>query len=131
LTFFLLASWPVTLVVLIFALKDEKFASFWTITSAIQKFYQKHRQLPVSGYIPDMKAQSSVYIELQGIYKVKAHQDATEVLEIVQTLPGGGSICLPEVELYCKNAAFVKAIAPSPINVQKLREVVGRSRPKL
>lgn len=57
-----------------------------------------------------MKAQSSVYIKLQSIYKAKARQDFDEVLKIVQAAPGGRDVDAAEVELFCKNAAFVKLI---------------------
>lgn len=57
-----------------------------------------------------MKAQSEVYIQLQGIYKAKARKDAAEILQIVQAAPGGGRVDPAEVDLFCKNAAFVKLI---------------------
>ena len=57
-----------------------------------------------------MKAQSSVYIKLQSVYKAKARRDFEEVLKIVQAAPNGRSVDPAEVELFCKNAAFVKLI---------------------
>lgn len=60
-----------------------------------------------------MKAQSSVYIQLQNIYKAKARRDATEVLELVRRAPGGENIDATEVDLFCKNAAFIKLISSS------------------
>jgi amyloid beta precursor protein binding protein 1 len=57
-----------------------------------------------------MKAQSKVYIQLQGIYKAKARKDAAEILQIVQAAPGGEHVDPAEVDLFCKNAAFVKLI---------------------
>lgn len=57
-----------------------------------------------------MKAQSKVYVQLQGIYKAKARRDASEVLEIVRSTPGGEYIDPAEVEMFCKNAAFVKLV---------------------
>ncbi len=57
-----------------------------------------------------MKAQSKVYIQLQGIYKAKARKDAAEILQIVQATPGGERVDPAEVDLFCKNAAFVKLI---------------------
>lgn len=57
-----------------------------------------------------MKAQSKVYIQLQGIYKAKARKDAAKILEIVQASPGGEHVNPAEVDLFCKNAAFVKLI---------------------
>lgn len=60
-----------------------------------------------------MKAESDVYIKLQNIYKAKARQDVDEVLKMVQATPGGRDVDPAEVELFCKNAAFVKLINPS------------------
>ena len=42
---------------------------FWVIAKAIQDFYTQHGELPLPGAVPDMKAQSKDYIELQNIYK--------------------------------------------------------------
>jgi amyloid beta precursor protein binding protein 1 len=57
-----------------------------------------------------MKAQSEVYIRLQNIYKAKARQDVDEVLKIVRAASGHEHVDTEEVELFCKNAAFVKLI---------------------
>lgn len=62
------------------------------------------------GNVPDMKAQSEVYIKLQNIYKAKARQDVDEVLKMVRETPGGRDVDPAQVELFCKNAAFVKLI---------------------
>ncbi|OAA56697.1 ubiquitin-like activating enzyme [Niveomyces insectorum RCEF 264] len=85
-------------------------SGFWTVARAVQQFYEKHQCLPLSGKVPDMKAQSSVYVQLQTLYKTKARQDAAEVLANVRALPGGEDIDAAEVDLFCKNAAFVKLI---------------------
>lgn len=60
-----------------------------------------------------MKAQSTVYVQLQNIYKAKARQDAAEVLETVRSHPKGNDIDVVEVESFCKNAAFIKLIRGS------------------
>lgn len=78
-----------------------------------------------------MKAQSSVYIKLQSIYKAKARQDADEVLKMVQASPGGRDVDPVEVELFCKNAAFVKLINAAGkggdhASVDRLATVVGK-----
>ncbi|KAM3556546.1 hypothetical protein ARSEF4850_005480 [Beauveria asiatica] len=85
-------------------------SSFWIIAQAVSQFYQKHGQLPVSGGLPDMKAQSSVYIQLQNIYKSKARQDASEVFSIARGLAADVVIDPSEVEQFCKNARFIKLI---------------------
>ncbi|CZT07138.1 hypothetical protein WAI453_010841 [Rhynchosporium graminicola] len=98
----------------------ESKSSFWIIADAIKKFHQKHSQLPLPGSVPDMKAQSTIYVRLQNIYKSKARQDVAEVLETVRAHPGGKEIDVAEVESFCKNAAFIKLVHGSdlkkPIN---------------
>ncbi|KAB5576437.1 hypothetical protein GE09DRAFT_954735 [Coniochaeta sp. 2T2.1] len=89
---------------------QEESSSFWLIADAIQQFYETHACLPVPGNVPDMKAQSEVYIKLQNIYKAKARKDVNEVLSSVRAMPGGEDVDPAEVELFCKNAAFVKLI---------------------
>ncbi|KAI9756909.1 MAG: hypothetical protein M4579_003663 [Chaenotheca gracillima] len=119
--------------------------SFWIITSAIAEFYSQHECLPLSGSLPDMKAQSADYIRLQHTYKDKARKDYTEVLKKVrakertldQQAPyldqgppksSGSSgrshlaqsrnaIEEKEVEAFCKGAGFVKLIRGKPIQV--------------
>ncbi|KAI1409055.1 hypothetical protein F5Y13DRAFT_96924 [Hypoxylon sp. FL1857] len=88
----------------------ERQSAFWIIAKAIETFYRKHGCLPLPGALPDMKAQSSVYVKLQSIYKEKARRDAQEVLETARALPGGKDVDPAEVELFCKNARFVKLI---------------------
>ena len=66
--------------------------------------------LPLPGNVPDMKAESDVYVALQNIYKAKARKDAAEVLELAQAAAGAREIDPAEVDLFCKNAAFVKLV---------------------
>lgn len=90
--------------------KAEKRLGFWIIADAVKQFYERHQCLPLPGKLPDMKAQSKVYIQLQNIYKAKARKDAAEILQIVRATPGGEHVDPAEVDLFCKNAAFVKLI---------------------
>ncbi|KAL3427328.1 ThiF family protein [Phlyctema vagabunda] len=85
-------------------------SDFWIIARAIKEFHTKHDQLPLPGSVPDMKTQSTIYVKLQNIYKAKARQDVAEVLETVRSHPRGKEIDVTEVEVFCKNAAFVKLI---------------------
>ncbi|KAH8681610.1 ThiF family protein [Xylariales sp. PMI_506] len=88
----------------------ELHSGFWVIAKAIKQFYDKHGCLPLSGSLPDMKAESNVYVKLQSIYKAKARKDALEVLELTRAMPGGENIDPGEVEMFCKNASFVKLV---------------------
>ncbi|KAK4215684.1 putative NEDD8-activating enzyme E1 regulatory subunit [Rhypophila decipiens] len=88
----------------------EKSSGFWIIASAIKNYYAENGSLPLPGSLPDMKAKSGVYIQLQNIYKKKAREDVTDILRRVQATPGGEHVDSAEVELFCKNAAHVKLI---------------------
>jgi amyloid beta precursor protein binding protein 1 len=73
-----------------------------------------------------MKAQSAVYVQLQNIYKNKARQDVTEVLELVRAHPHGAAVDVQEVESFCKNAAFIKLIRGSN-TAKPLSTIAGMS----
>ncbi|OHF01429.1 ThiF family protein [Colletotrichum orchidophilum] len=106
--------------------ENEAKSSFWVIAGAMREFHEKHSCLPVPGGLPDMKAQSSVYIELQNIYKAKARKDAAEVLELVRQMPGGEGVDAAEVDLFCKNAAFVKLVVPAGGGPEQLRNIAAQ-----
>ncbi|KAF7903594.1 uncharacterized protein EAF01_006643 [Botrytis porri] len=91
----------------------ESNSGFWIIADAVKKFYKKHNELPLPGSVPDMKAQSSTYVQLQNIYKAKARQDVQEILETVRAHARGNEIKTEEVEVFCKNAAFIKLVRGS------------------
>ncbi|KOS20688.1 NEDD8-activating enzyme E1 regulatory subunit [Escovopsis weberi] len=101
-------------------------SSFWIIANAVRGFYEKHQRLPVSGGLPDMKAQSGVYIRLQNVYKNKARQDIKEVLEMVRDNAGGETIEVAEVEAFCKNARFIKLINTAGPGSISISEVVDK-----
>ncbi|KAF2226762.1 NEDD8-activating enzyme E1 regulatory subunit [Elsinoe ampelina] len=103
-------------------------ASFWFIAAAIHAFYKKHKQLPLPGSVPDMKARSADYITLQNIYKAKARQDCAEVTDIVRQLEtkGGRSEAIPstEIEQFCKLAAHIKVVRGSPSPLTHVSEAL-------
>jgi amyloid beta precursor protein binding protein 1 len=74
----------------------EDSPSFWVIANAVGLFYTKYGVLPVPGAVPDMKARSKDYIQLQNVYKSKARKD---------------------VEAFCKNAAHIKLVRGRPFHV--------------
>jgi NEDD8-activating enzyme E1 regulatory subunit len=106
--------------------QNESESNFWIIADAIKQFYAKHNELPLPGAVPDMKAQSSVYVQLQNIYKSKARQDVAEVLQIVRSHPRGSEIDEAEVETFCKNAAFIKLIHGPNSSTTGLQAIAGR-----
>jgi amyloid beta precursor protein binding protein 1 len=91
----------------------------------VKEFYEKNKRLPVPGGLPDMKAQSSVYIKLQNIYKDKARRDANEILDIVRGAAGGEDIDPAEIELFAANARFIKLINSTdaaPLALEQISE---------
>jgi amyloid beta precursor protein binding protein 1 len=106
--------------------QEEVTSGFWVITEAVKRFYDQHGRLPVPGGLPDMKAQSNVYIKLRNIYKEQARQDVSQVLEIAQSLPGGQDVDPEQVELFCKNASFVKLINAPGDKATNLDKLVGK-----
>ncbi|EFE39148.1 hypothetical protein TRV_06195 [Trichophyton verrucosum HKI 0517] len=99
-------------------------SNFWVIAAAVKDFYETHSVLPLSGSLPDMKAQSSDYIWLQNIYKSKARRDAAEVLATVRNLecklragPERMPISEKEIDTFCKNAAHIKVIRGNEIPI--------------
>ncbi|KAG0095152.1 NEDD8-activating enzyme E1 regulatory subunit [Podila epicladia] len=92
---------------------------FWIIARAVRDFVEDKETstglLPLSGTIPDMKAQTDSYVTLQNIYKTKAKQDVQEVVIRVKSLLerlglASDTIAVQEVETFCKFSAFLKVI---------------------
>ena len=109
---------------------------FWLIARAISRFYLKHGVLPLPGSLPDMKAVSADYIELQNIYKTKARQEFAEVLISVRSfekeLGRASPIDEKDVEAFCKGAAFVKKVEGVPIKDYYLPSApISKQRGKL
>ncbi|KAB8342774.1 hypothetical protein FH972_022372 [Carpinus fangiana] len=96
-------------------------ADFWIIAHAVSRFYEKNGVLPLSGSLPDMKAKSADYIQLQGLYKGKARDDVAEVLQEVGLLTeklGKNHMAEPrDVEAFCKSAGFIKLVRGRPPHI--------------
>ncbi|KAF2829451.1 hypothetical protein CC86DRAFT_346197 [Ophiobolus disseminans] len=99
----------------------EDSPSFWVIANAIGLFYTKYNVLPVPGSVPDMKARSADYIQLQNVYKSKARKDLAEVVESVRFLERNANrttvIDEKDIEAFCKNAAHIKLVRGRPFLV--------------
>ena len=95
--------------------------NFWIISNALREFHKANGVLPLPGALPDMKAQSSDYIQLQNIYKSKARADLADVVSTVrrteQELSRKKPIEEKEIEAFCKGAQFVKLIHGRPIRI--------------
>lgn len=90
--------------------------NFWWIACAIHEFCTTHNGLlPLPGTLPDMKAQSADYIQLQTIYKRKATDDIAEVAASIKAHDPQRDIPHAEIAEFCKNAAHVKLIRGQPL----------------
>jgi amyloid beta precursor protein binding protein 1 len=102
--------------------------SFWVIANAIGLFYTKYGVLPVPGSVPDMKARSADYIQLQNVYKSKARKDLAEVVESVRFLERNANrssaIDEKDIEAFCKNAAHIKLVRGRPFHVVQAGEQI-------
>ena len=102
--------------------------SFWVIANAIGLFYTKYNVLPVPGSVPDMKARSADYIQLQNVYKAKARKDLAEVVDSVRFLERNANrstqIDEKDIETFCKNAAHIKLVRGRPFHVVQAGEKI-------
>lgn len=96
-------------------------SSSWFIANAVQQFTSKHGVLPLAGGLPDMKAQSNDYIQLQKIYKDKARQDCAEVTVTVRQLEKQAARVSPvdekEIENFCKGAGYIHLVRGRPFPI--------------
>lgn len=106
----------------------EDSPSFWIIANAIGLFYTKYSVLPVPGAVPDMKARSADYIQLQNVYKSKARKDLAEVIESVRflerTTNRSNAIDEKDIEAFCKNAAHIKLVRGRPFHIVQAGEKI-------
>lgn len=106
----------------------EDSPSFWVIANAIGLFYTKYNVLPVPGSVPDMKARSADYIQLQNVYKSKARKDLAEVVDSVRFLERNAGRSTPidekDIETFCKNAAHIKLVRGRPFHVVQAGEKI-------
>lgn len=90
--------------------------NFWILIRTLSDFVavSDTKSLPLSGSVPDMKATSAAYVQLQNVYRAKALQDLAQFKTILATVCSQagieGRIPDDEVEAFVKHAAFVKLI---------------------
>lgn len=89
-------------------------SSFWIMAKAVKDFVENEGNgyLPLRGTIPDMTAETSLYINLQNIYRAKARHDADIVLRRVQeNLEELNKSCdwitEKDVRLFCREASHL------------------------
>ncbi|KAG5680702.1 hypothetical protein PVAND_010193 [Polypedilum vanderplanki] len=96
---------------------------FWIMVRALKDFIENEGKgyLPLPGIIPDMTAETSLYINLQNVYRAKALQDADIVFRRVQELleelnKSCDWITEKDVRLFCREAAYIAIIRGSKIS---------------
>lgn len=102
-------------------------STFWILANALRSFINDPNQgaglLPLSGAVPDMKAESAVYVELQTVYRARAQRDAQLIFQTAQvTLERLGrassEITLEEVTTFAKHANYLQRINYRPLSAQ-------------
>jgi amyloid beta precursor protein binding protein 1 len=90
---------------------------FWVLVAALRKFVSaENSRLPLSGVLPDMKADTTGFLKLQAVYRQKAAADKTRFKELLyELLDAAGrprdAITDDEIDTFCKNSAHIKVIA--------------------
>lgn len=94
-------------------------SNFWLLTRAVLEFTRHPSNadnlLPLSGALPDMKADSRGYVGLQNLYKQKARADLEVVRELLGQLSDSAGIdrsrvADEEIETFVKHSAFLKVV---------------------
>ncbi|MCO5596227.1 hypothetical protein L7F22_050287 [Adiantum nelumboides] len=104
-------------------LKDEacssissKSTNFWLLVRALREFVEKgDGNLPLPGSLPDMKAQSSTYVQLQKLYKNKASRDVQQLQHYLEEILNQvglpiNAISQDEIESFAKHTSYLKLI---------------------
>ncbi|GAA5900782.1 Ula1p [Sporobolomyces salmoneus] len=100
-------------------------SNFWVLLHTLQLFTQHPSNpshlLPLTGSLPDMKAHSTTYVQLQQIYRAKAKADLDlfqQLLSEALTRLGGTprEIGKEEVESFVKHSAWVKVLRGRKLN---------------
>jgi len=90
-------------------------SNFWILVRSLADFVNATGFLPLSGVLPDMKADSSRYVLLQNIYRQKAQSDISHVKSYIHKhltalKESIDRIDDQEIEVFCKHAAYLKVI---------------------
>ena len=82
---------------------------------AIGEFVEEHGRPPLSGFLPDMTAATSIFVQLQSAYKARADADAAVVRQRMDDLLLEGGLSVASVSdgqfrTWCKSSQFVDVI---------------------
>eukprot|EP00038_Savillea_parva_P012402 m.204436 g.204436 ORF g.204436 m.204436 type:complete len:537 (-) comp22514_c0_seq1:44-1654(-) len=98
---------------------SAKSSPFWIMVDALTKFVDTCGELPLVGTIPDMHADSDVYVALQEVYRAKAAEDlATISGTVADSLQALGmpidTIEQSVLKRFCRNAGKLFVLATPP-----------------
>ncbi|KAJ1844630.1 hypothetical protein LPJ73_005107, partial [Coemansia sp. RSA 2703] len=99
---------------------------FWLMAKALRRFTESEYakgMLPLSGTIPDMKADTKSYIALQRVYKQRADEDKAEFSKHIRDVLDSAGLpqdCVSQAEIdtYCKNARRLRLLRFTPIHTE-------------
>lgn len=87
---------------------------FWVFVAALREYIDTFHQLPLPGKLPDMKADTRSYVQLQEIYTRKANEDYNNYCVILKQLMDRLQIDLPEwqdlAKRLCLQANFLTVV---------------------
>jgi amyloid beta precursor protein binding protein 1 len=88
--------------------------SFWTIMKALDAFVSQEHRLPLVGHLPDMKASTQRYIELQAIYIERTKKDIDIIKMKMEDLwiqrPKLPMPSLEYLKMFCQNTRWLDMI---------------------
>ncbi|KAI0243813.1 hypothetical protein L0F63_007381, partial [Massospora cicadina] len=101
----------------------RKSTEFWLLARALFEYYRHEgnsKYLPISGAIPDMKADTLRYVELQKLYKEQASRDVQAVQAHLQALgvDAVNNITSQQVATFCKNAYHLHLTESIPLHLE-------------
>ncbi|KAJ3315447.1 NEDD8-activating enzyme E1 regulatory subunit [Boothiomyces sp. JEL0838] len=90
-------------------------SDFWVLIKALKLFMENEgkNHLPLPGNVPDMKADTESYVQLQKLYHDKAEADKQCLKNYVVTLCSNLKRRMVDseiIDIFCKNAAFLKVL---------------------
>jgi len=116
-------------------LKDPKAANplpeyenFWFLVAAVKAFVDSptegNGKLPLMGTIPDMIAETKVFVDLQRLYRTKAAEDIAAVQRHLNNILAKAGVPLDrvneeEVKNFCKHSMFLKVIRYNSISSEQ------------
>jgi len=102
-----------------------EYDNFWFLAAAVKAFVdhkdEGNGKLPLMGTIPDMIAETKVFVDLQRIYRTKAAEDIAAVQRHLNNILAKAGVPLDrvtedEVKNFCKHTLFLKVLRYNTIS---------------